>query len=153
MLKTFPNATKYLKTIVSFGKVNPEQKEKVEQNGVSIYSWEEFLQLGGEEKYELPTKQKDDICTIMYTSGTTGDPKGVLISNRSIITIISAVDGFLANSKEQLREDDVYISYLPLAHIFDRVLEEVFIHHGASIGFWRGVRMKNSLFNTCYFIV
>uniref|UniRef100_A0A0E0N0T0 Long-chain-fatty-acid--CoA ligase n=1 Tax=Oryza rufipogon TaxID=4529 RepID=A0A0E0N0T0_ORYRU len=127
VLKTFPNATKYLKTIVSFGKVNPEQKEKVEQNGVSIYSWEEFLQLGGEEKYELPTKQKDDICTIMYTSGTTGDPKGVLISNRSIITIISA-----------LREDDVYISYLPLAHIFDRVLEEVFIHHGASIGFWRG---------------
>jgi long-chain acyl-CoA synthetase len=45
VLKTFPNATKYLKTIVSFGKVNPEQKEKVEQNGVSIYSWEEFLQL------------------------------------------------------------------------------------------------------------
>uniref|UniRef100_A0A0E0JMG7 Long-chain-fatty-acid--CoA ligase n=1 Tax=Oryza punctata TaxID=4537 RepID=A0A0E0JMG7_ORYPU len=127
VLKTFPNATKYLKTIVSFGKVNPEQKEKVEQNGVSIYSWEEFLKLGGEEKYELPTKQKDDICTIMYTSGTTGDPKGVLISNRSIITIVSA-----------LREDDVYISYLPLAHIFDRVLEEVFIHHGASIGFWRG---------------
>lgn len=33
------------KAIVSFGKVNPEQKEKVEQNGVSIYSWEEFLQL------------------------------------------------------------------------------------------------------------
>uniref|UniRef100_A0A0D9V466 Long-chain-fatty-acid--CoA ligase n=1 Tax=Leersia perrieri TaxID=77586 RepID=A0A0D9V466_9ORYZ len=127
VLKTFPNATKYLKTIVSFGKVNHEQKEKVEQIGVSIYSWEEFLQLGGEEKYELPTKEKDDICTIMYTSGTTGDPKGVLISNRSIITIVSA-----------LREDDVYISYLPLAHIFDRIIEEVFIHHGASIGFWRG---------------
>ncbi|CAO1945545.1 unnamed protein product [Urochloa humidicola] len=138
MLKTFPNATKFLKTIVSFGKVNPEHKEKVEQNGLSIYSWEEFLQLGGEEKFELPPKDKDDICTIMYTSGTTGDPKGVLISNKSIITIVSAVDEFLINSGEELREDDVYISYLPLAHIFDRVIEEVFIHHGASIGFWRG---------------
>ncbi|XP_062206515.1 long chain acyl-CoA synthetase 4-like isoform X2 [Phragmites australis] len=138
VLKTFPNATKVLKTIVSFGKVNPEHKEKVEQNGLSIYSWEEFLQLGGEEKIELPQKEKDDICTIMYTSGTTGDPKGVLISNRSIITIVSAVNEFLSNSNEQLREDDVYISYLPLAHIFDRVIEEVFIHHGASIGFWRG---------------
>jgi hypothetical protein len=31
--------------IVSFGKVNPEHKEKVEQNGLSIYSWEEFIQL------------------------------------------------------------------------------------------------------------
>ncbi|TVU35508.1 hypothetical protein EJB05_17404, partial [Eragrostis curvula] len=138
VLKTIPGSTKFLKTIVSFGKVNPEHKEKVEQNGLSIYSWEEFIQLGGEEKFELPPKEKDDICTIMYTSGTTGDPKGVLISNKSIITIVSAVDEFLRNSNEQLREDDVYLSYLPLAHIFDRVIEEVFIHHGASIGFWRG---------------
>jgi len=45
---------------------------------------------------------------------------------------------------QQLREDDVYISYLPLAHIFDRVIEEVFIHHGASIGFWRGVSIGNT---------
>jgi hypothetical protein len=31
------------------------------------------------------------------------------------------------------------MSYLPLAHIFDRVVEELFMFHGASIGFWRGV--------------
>ena len=108
----------------------------------------------------------------MYTSGTTGDPKGVLISNKSIVTIVSAVDEFLNNSNEQvdhsyfapvfsipmhclfllqnlilfyqLHGDDVYISYLPLAHIFDRVIEEVFIRHGASIGFWRGVRIQNT---------
>ncbi|CAN0908815.1 Long chain acyl-CoA synthetase 4 [Linum grandiflorum] len=33
---------------------------------------------------------------------------------------------------------DVYLSYLPLAHIFDRVIEELFIFHGGAIGFWRG---------------
>ena len=38
----------------------------------------------------------------MYTSGTTGDPKGVLISNKSIITIVSAVDEFLSNSGEEV---------------------------------------------------
>jgi long-chain acyl-CoA synthetase len=116
----------------------------------------------------------------MYTSGTTGDPKGVLISNKSIITIVSAVDEFLSSSGEevgylsivfyfsllypnalslpftnliliqQLRDDDVYISYLPLAHIFDRLIEEVFIHHGASIGFWRGVRIGNTCFCAHY---
>ncbi|KAG6466794.1 hypothetical protein ZIOFF_075398 [Zingiber officinale] len=80
----------------------------------------------------------DDICTIMYTSGTTGDPKGVLISNKNIITLISGVDRLLLSVNEQLHEDDVYISYLPLAHIFDRVIEEMFIYCGASIGFWRG---------------
>jgi len=39
----------------------------------------------------------------------------------------------------QLTDKDVYLSYLPLAHIFDRVIEEAMIMHGASIGFWRGV--------------
>jgi long-subunit acyl-CoA synthetase (AMP-forming) len=38
----------------------------------------------------------------MYTSGTTGDPKGVLISNKSITTIVSAVDEFLKNSNEEV---------------------------------------------------
>lgn len=42
--------------------------------------------------------------------------------------------------KLQMNDSDVYISYLPLAHIFDRVIEELFISHGASIGFWQGVR-------------
>lgn len=45
----------------------------------------------------------------------------------------------------QLTEKDVYLSYLPLAHIFDRVIEETFIWHGASIGFWRGVSICNKL--------
>lgn len=42
----------------------------------------------------------------------------------------------------QLTEKDVYLSYLPLAHIFDRVIEELFISEGAAIGFWRGVHFK-----------
>lgn len=40
---------------------------------------------------------------------------------------------------DQFRDSDVFFSYLPLAHIFDRVIEELFISTGASIGFWRGV--------------
>ncbi|KAM3350276.1 hypothetical protein ACQJBY_022824 [Aegilops geniculata] len=74
----------------------------------------------------------------MYTSGTTGDPKGVLISNASIICLIAGVDRLLNSVNERLEETDVYMSYLPLAHIFDRVVEELFMFHGASIGFWRG---------------
>uniref|UniRef100_A0ACD5VJR8 Uncharacterized protein n=1 Tax=Avena sativa TaxID=4498 RepID=A0ACD5VJR8_AVESA len=118
LLKTFPKSTEFLKTIVSFGNVTQEQKEEVSKYGLSIYSWDEFLSLAGDQEFDLPVKQSTDICTIMYTSGTTGDPKGVLISN--------------------LEETDVYMSYLPLAHIFDRVVEELFMFHGASIGFWRG---------------
>ncbi|KAL5727038.1 long-chain-fatty-acid--CoA ligase [Ranunculus cassubicifolius] len=138
VLKTFPNTTNHLKTLVSFGKVTPEQREEVEKFGVAIHSWDEFLQLGINKQYDLPVLKKEDICTIMYTSGTTGDPKGVMISNKAILTLIAGVDRFLESVNEELKVSDVYMSYLPLAHIFDRVIEEVFINHGASIGFWRG---------------
>ncbi|XP_073302440.1 long chain acyl-CoA synthetase 4-like [Primulina huaijiensis] len=138
LLKTFPGSTKYLRTIVSFGKVTSQQKEEVEKFSVAIYSWDEFLTLGGNKQFDLPVKKKTDICTIMYTSGTTGDPKGVMISNNSIVTLIAGVKCLLENVNEPLTVNDVYLSYLPLAHIFDRVIEECFINHGASIGFWRG---------------
>ncbi|KAK9145435.1 hypothetical protein Sjap_005338 [Stephania japonica] len=138
VLKTLPKARENLKTLVSFGKVTSEQREEVEKFGLAIYSWEEFLKVGENKQFDLPVKKKTDICTIMYTSGTTGDPKGVLISNNSIITLIAGVKRLLQSVNEELVSTDVYMSYLPLAHIFDRVLEELFINHGASIGFWRG---------------
>ncbi|XP_004143868.1 long chain acyl-CoA synthetase 4 [Cucumis sativus] len=138
LLKTLPNTAKFLKTIVSFGKVSDNHKEEVNKFGLEIYTWEEFLQKGDSQQYDLPVKEKSDICTIMYTSGTTGDPKGVLLSNTAIIALIAGVKHLLTTVKENVQENDVYISYLPLAHIFDRVIEEVFILNGASIGFWRG---------------
>lgn len=138
VLKTFPRTTEFLKTLVSFGKVTPEQRQEVEKFGLAIYAWDDFLKLGDNQQFELPAKEKTDICTIMYTSGTTGDPKGVMISNESIVTLIAGVKCVLESVNEELHQKDVYLSYLPLAHIFDRVIEECFIHHGASIGFWRG---------------
>ncbi|KAF2951490.1 hypothetical protein DAI22_01g266400 [Oryza sativa Japonica Group] len=137
IFKTFPKSAEFLKTIVSFGKVTQEQKENASKYGLEIYSWDEFLSLADQE-FDLPVKAKTDICTIMYTSGTTGDPKGVLISNASIICLVAGVDRLLNCVNEQLEQTDVYMSYLPLAHIFDRVVEELFMFHGASIGFWRG---------------
>ncbi|XVE58061.1 hypothetical protein DITRI_Ditri04bG0140000 [Diplodiscus trichospermus] len=103
LFKTFPNSTKYLRTIISFGKVTPDQKAEAEKYGLAIYAWEEFLLLGENKQYDIPVKKKSDICTIMYTSGTTGDPKGVLISNDSIVTLIAGVKRLL----ECVDEEDV----------------------------------------------
>ena len=43
--------------------------------------------------------------------------------------------------------DDVYISFLPLAHILDRMIEEYFFHNGASVGYYHGVSCLNSVFS------
>ncbi|XP_037465185.1 long chain acyl-CoA synthetase 4-like [Triticum dicoccoides] len=138
LLKTCHATSKYLKTIISFGGVTNDQKEEAKNHGLSIFSWEEFLITGGGEPVDLPEKKKSDICTIMYTSGTTGDPKGVMISNENLLVNLAGADSVVQSIGEAFDQDDVYLSYLPLAHVFDRMFEEVFISHGSRIGFWRG---------------
>lgn len=138
LLKTCHATSKYLKTVISFGGVTNDHKDEAKKHGLSIFSWDEFLVMGGSHNFDLPEKKRSDICTIMYTSGTTGDPKGVMLSNESLLVNIAGPDSVLQYLGEAFDQDDVYLSYLPLAHVFDRMFEEVFIYHGSKIGFWRG---------------
>ncbi|KAL6968665.1 Long-chain-fatty-acid--CoA ligase 2 (Long-chain acyl-CoA synthetase 2) (Fatty acid activator 2) [Sarracenia purpurea var. burkii] len=74
----------------------------------------------------------------MYTSGTSGDPKGVIITHENIITCIRGVDVMLDQFEDKMTVDDVYISFLPLAHILDRMIEEYYFCKGASVGYFHG---------------
>lgn len=72
----------------------------------------------GEGKhYELPEKKRSDICTIMYTSGTTGDPKGVLLTNESIIYLLEGVKKLLKTINEEVTYM-LFISSCTLIYIY-----------------------------------
>ncbi|KAK6946184.1 AMP-binding enzyme, C-terminal domain [Dillenia turbinata] len=137
MLACLPRCNMYLKTIVSFGKVSSSQKEEAENHGVFCFSWEELIQMGRVD-CELPPKSKHDICTIMYTSGTTGEPKGVMLSNQALLSEVLSTEQMMFETDKVCTEEDSYFSFLPLAHVFDQVIETYCIYKGCSIGFWQG---------------
>jgi long-chain acyl-CoA synthetase len=92
----------------------------------------------------------EDLCTICYTSGTTGTPKGVMLSHRAILASASAALRML-QAPQRLgkgplvplqRGAEAYLSYLPLAHIFERVVMVAMITMGAKVGFYQGDVLK-----------
>jgi long-chain acyl-CoA synthetase len=76
----------------------------------------------------------DDLATIIYTSGTTGRPKGVMLSHENIssnaMTAVGELDNF-----ETGADGEVIISFLPLTHVFARMLQYAFMARGVSIYF------------------
>ncbi|KAJ9187900.1 hypothetical protein P3X46_003313 [Hevea brasiliensis] len=127
-----------LKAIVCFTSFTEEEKDKALQIQIKPYSWEEFQHLGKENPSEIVPPQPFNICTIMYTSGTSGDPKGVVLTHETIALFVRGMDLFMDQFEDKMTPDDVYLSFLPLAHILDRMIEEYFLSKGASVGYYHG---------------
>ena len=82
---------------------------------VSIQSLSSLLEIGKAKIHPWKQITPNQIYTVCYTSGTTGKPKGVIVTHKNqISTVITSGD------KLTLGEDETYISWMPLAHCFER---------------------------------
>ncbi|KAI1817566.1 AMP-binding enzyme [Poronia punctata] len=103
------------------------------QNGVQIWSMAEVEELGAKIAHPPRPPRPEDIITINYTSGTTGDPKGVVLTHANCVAGIAS-----GLATGQYTNNDINISYLPVAHIFGRLIDQTALAHGASIGYFHG---------------
>ncbi len=111
--------------------------EKLRKAGFIAYSFtEDFLKENNKVKdSDLELSKPETIMTICYTSGTTGNPKGVMLSQRNMISVLETV---IRDSSVPLDENGVHISFLPLAHIFERMVISGFMGAAAKVGFISG---------------
>ena len=130
-----------LKNLLVIDKEDDEETAKnLEMLGFIIYRWEDIVQIGKEKGSNIELKKPDpeDISIINYTSGTTGLPKGVKVSHNSIVvnTDVIEVIGLYPTP------NDIYLSYLPYAHIMETLIITVVFNHGVQVGIYNGNAAK-----------
>jgi len=100
-------------------------------------NWKELLVLGADQSNQNVVEERknnvrpEDLATIIYTSGTTGKPKGVMLSHRNIVSNV------LDSSPRIPFEEgtSVALSFLPICHIFERVILYIYQYYSVSIYF------------------
>lgn len=97
---------------------------------------EDVLQAGSKLTTPLPAREMDDLAALLYTSGTTGHSKGVMLSQRNIVSNVAAASRII-----QLGQGDTFLSVLPMHHAFECTAGFLLpIYCGAAITYARSMK-------------
>lgn len=105
-----------------------------------IPNWTEILGHGEDNSNQHEVEDlrdlvnEDDIATIIYTSGTTGKPKGVMLSHKNIVSNVLGVDNRIPLKNINYKELKG-LSFLPICHVFERVVYSYYLYKGFSVYF------------------
>ena len=139
-LKNKFNLTQLTSAILFDLTTNCDSEKKLEElrkAGFTAYSFtKDFIKENDKvSDNELEISEPDTIMTICYTSGTTGDPKGVMLSQRNLMSVLETV---IIGGDIPVDEYGAHISFLPLAHIFERMVISGFMGVAGKVGFISG---------------
>ncbi|MCU0662770.1 MAG: long-chain fatty acid--CoA ligase [Myxococcota bacterium] len=110
--------------------------------GNRIVSLERYIEMGKAAAVQQLTAVDDriaalranDVAKIVYTSGTTGTPKGAMLTHRNLLSVVESVQGGL-----KLRTSDLMLMFLPLAHVYAQLAYHAMLKVGFTMAFARSM--------------
>ncbi|KAG9326244.1 hypothetical protein KVV02_000959 [Mortierella alpina] len=111
----------------------PILRTYAQDKGVLLYDWSEVEAIGIQHGRKHTPPTSSDVYTICYTSGTTGLPKGAILTHGNLVALLASSD-----VATPVLADDCLISFLPLPHVFGRVMEIFALGAGGRIGYSTG---------------
>ncbi|XP_025974009.2 long-chain-fatty-acid--CoA ligase 6 isoform X1 [Dromaius novaehollandiae] len=126
-----------LSSIILMDPFEKDLRERGARCGVRIQAMRDVEECGRGSRHVPVPPRPEDLSIVCFTSGTTGNPKGAMLTHGNVVADFS---GFLKVTESHWAPTcaDVHISYLPLAHMFERMVQSVVYCHGGRIGFFQG---------------
>ncbi|KAK3136107.1 hypothetical protein QOZ80_5BG0428200 [Eleusine coracana subsp. coracana] len=126
-----------VRLVVVIGGEDANMPSSLATTGPEVVSFSRIHNEGMMSLQPFRPPKPEDVATICYTSGTTGTPKGAILSHENLIANVAG-----SSMDIKFYPSDVYISYLPLAHIYERSLQVALLHYGVAVGFYQGDNLK-----------
>jgi long-chain acyl-CoA synthetase len=127
-----------LKTLISFDPVDSETEASASSMGVNVLYYASVTATGqkrenlnpGTAAAEMDKGGGEDTATIIFTSGTTGEPKGVMLCHRNLLCQLPSFIKIF-----EIKPGDIWISMLPVWHVYERLIEYVIFYYSTSIAY------------------
>uniref|UniRef100_A0AAR2IGD6 Long-chain-fatty-acid--CoA ligase n=1 Tax=Pygocentrus nattereri TaxID=42514 RepID=A0AAR2IGD6_PYGNA len=129
--------TPVLKTVIIMDPFDAALAERASKCGVEVLSLKDVEALGKDNLRKPVPPKPEDLSIVCFTSGTTGDPKGAMLTHENVIADAASFVKSFESAFTPL-PTDVSISFLPLAHMFERVVQTVLYGAGGRVGFFQG---------------